>query len=173
MKLSNWMKGALGSLVAVIGLAWALTASGVVVWEVPFHGGMTKYGVLYSYDSSHLRQATPATAGMVLSTNGSSSPPTWVNGLLGSGTGMKITQGQVVLDGSNPTPASHGLTTVSACTLTNNRVIAMTAQEPVTLTYATAATGLNVFAWWHNATMAGVAPATDSNDVISWICVGT
>lgn len=173
MKLSNWMKGALGSLVAVIGLAWALTASGVVVWEVPFHGGMTKYGVLYSYDSSHLRQATPATAGMVLSTNGSSGPPTWVNGLLGTGTGYKIAAGQVTLDGSNPTQASHGLTTVTACSLTSNRITAMTANEPHQVTYATAATGLNIFAWWHNATMAGVSASTDSNDVISWICLGT
>lgn len=173
MKLSNWMKGALGSLVGVVALAWALTASGVVVWEVPFHGGMTKYGVLYSSDSAHLRQATPATAGYLLSTNGSSQPPSWVSGALGVGTSYKIARGQVTLDGVNPTPASHGLSTVEACTLTNNRITAMTANEPVILTYATSATGLNVFGWWHNATMAGVAPSTDSTDLISWICVGT
>jgi len=173
MNIPTWMKGAIASLTAVVALAWALTASGVVQWEVPFHSGLTKYSLLYASDSAHLRQATPATAGMVLSTNGSSQPPSWVNGVIGTGTGYKIAQGQVVLDGSNPTQASHGLSTVSACTLTNNRVVAMTAQEPVALTYATAATGLNIFAWWHNATMAGVAPSTDSNDVISWICIGT
>lgn len=173
MKLTQWTKGLLAGLVAIVALAWGLTASGVVVWEVPFHGGMTKYSVLYASDSAHLRQATPATAGMLLSTNGSSQPPSWVNGSLGVGVGYKIARGQVVLDGSNPTQASHGLTTVEACTLTNNRVTAMGSNEPVALTYATSATGLNILAWWHNATMAAVAPSTDSNDVISWICIGT
>lgn len=174
MKITQWTKGLVAGLVAVVALAWGLTASGVVVWEVPFHGGMTKYGVLYSSDSAHLRQATPATAGMLLSTNGSSQPPSWVNGALGVGVGYRIARGQVVLDGSNPTPASHGLTTVNACVITNNRQVAPTGNnDPQFFTYATAATGVNINAWFYSATGSVVKPSTDNDDVVSWMCVGT
>lgn len=174
MKIPNWVKGASASLAAVLALTWALTASGVVNWEVPFHSGMTKYAVLYASDTAHLRELAPGTSGQLLSTNGSSSAPGWVNGALGVGTGYKIARGQVILDGSNPSQASHGLTTVQACTLTNNRTTVMGANEPHYFTYATAATStLNVYAWLYHATQANVTASTDSNDVVSWMCIGT
>lgn len=174
MKIPNWVKGASASLAAVLALTWALTASGVVNWEVPFHSGMTKYAVLYASDTAHLRELAPGTSGQLLSTNGSSAAPGWVNGALGVGTGYKIARGQVTLDGSNPTQASHGLTTVQACTLTNNRSAAMSSGEPTILTYATAATStINVYAWWFGATISSVTASTDSTDVVSWMCIGT
>lgn len=174
MKIPRWVKGVMASLTAVMALAWALTASGVVNWEVPFHSGMTKYAVLYASDTAHLRELAPGTSGQVLSSGGTAAAPSWVNGALGVGTGYKIARGQVVLDGSNPTQASHGLTTVDSCVLTNNRSSAIASGEPVLLTYATAATStINIYAWWHGATVSAVTASTDSTDLISWLCVGT
>jgi len=172
MKLTFKM-GALAGVLAA-GVLFVLTATGAVTWEIPLKGGMTKYSLLFASDTAHLQQITPGTSGQLLSSGGTAAAPSWVNGALGVGTGYKIARGQVTLDGSNPTQASHGLTTVAACTLTNNRTSAMSSGEPTVLTYATAATStLNVYAWYFGATISSVTASTDSTDVISWMCVGT
>lgn len=97
--------------------------------------------------------------------------------LTGIGGAYKIARGEVTLDGGNPTPISTGLATVVACTVTDKRSTAP-GVDPTAFTVdyggGVAAGTVNVYAWKITATGDGTLVAsTDSDDVISWIAIGT
>lgn len=93
-----------------------------------------------------------------------------VNGVAAS---YKLARGTITLDGSNPSSAAHGLTTVIACTVTDVRSTAP-GVDPTAFTYAIATTNIDVYAWKPTATAdTALIASTDSDDVIAWICIGT
>lgn len=169
----SWVVGTMVSVVTAFALVWVLTATGAVTWQVPFHGGMTQYSLLFASDTAHLQQVGVGTSGQLLSTQGSGGAPTWVNGALGVGSGYKIARGTITLDGSNPSSASHGLTTAVSCTLTNSRTGAP-GLDPVTITGGASGPDVNAYAWKFTQTSdATLIASTQATDVINWICVGT
>jgi hypothetical protein len=93
--------------------------------------------------------------------------------IVGAADGYKIARGETALDGSNPTPAVTGLTTIVAAVLTNKRTTAPGA-DPHIFTYGTSGGTLNIYAW--KPTGAGdtaLIASTDADDVIGWIAIGT
>ena len=176
--MTKWKWMTLGSLLAVpllLGLLWVGGATGVVTWEYPLIGGMTKGDILYAWDNSHLRKLAAGTAGQGLTTQGASAAPTWTSFMLGSGVGQKITRGEVVLDGTNPTQASHGLTTVGACVITQNAATIGGGLTPVIFSYATSASSnLDIYGWgFTSAATTVLLTSTNSTAVVDWLCAGT
>lgn len=98
----------------------------------------------------------------------------WItNHALGVGQGYKIARGTITLDGSNPSSANHGLTTVVACALNDVRSTAP-GDEVNFLTYVINSAAIDVYAWTNTGgTDPTLAASTDNNDVIAWVCIGT
>ena len=98
---------------------------------------------------------------------------TSVNLMAGVGSGYRVARGTVTLDGSNPTPVSHGLTTVVSCQLTDVRSDSP-GLDPVHFTYVISGDTLNIYAWkYTHSSNPTLIASTDSDDVIGWSCVGT
>ena len=92
---------------------------------------------------------------------------------VGVASGYKVARGQATLDGSNPTSAATGLTTVAQCVATLEGT-ASPALDPLIVTTTITATNLDISAW--KPTAAGdvtLIASTNATDVVSWICVGT
>lgn len=91
--------------------------------------------------------------------------------------GYKVARGEVTLDGSNPTPATTGLATVVACSITDKRATTPALDPYIfTIDYAGGVTAgvLNVYAWKVTSAIdATLVASTDADDVISWVCIGT
>lgn len=146
--------------------------SGVLAWTLHVPEGPTTNSVIYAVDRNNLKDLAPGTAGQALITNGSGSAPSWGNVALATGTGTRIAGVTVVLDGSNPTPAVTGLTTIDACALTNVRS-ATPGDEVTTLTYVATGGTANVYAWTTSGTDPTLLGSGDANDVIAVLCTGT
>lgn len=83
--------------------------------------------------------------------------------------------GTITLDGSNPSSATTGLSTITACAIAQKRNDTP-GDDPVAFTtYTTAVAGrLDIYAWKNTAgTDPTLVASTDSDDVIDYVCVGT
>lgn len=84
-----------------------------------------------------------------------------------------IASGTVTLDGSNPTPVTTGLTTITAASvsLVSN---AAPGDDPSWLSYDVSGGTLNVYAWKNTGgTDPTLVASTNNTAVIGWIAVGT
>lgn len=88
----------------------------------------------------------------------------------GIASGYKIARGETALDGSNPTPVTTGLTTITSCTLT---VKIATAPAVTALTYNTSSGTLNMYAWAPTAADNTALTASAATSTVGWICLGT
>lgn len=87
--------------------------------------------------------------------------------------GVKLASGSVTLDGSNPTPITTGLTTVTGFAVMSVRSTTP-ALDPVAYTYTASAGAVSLYAWKHTSSGDPTLTASgDSDDVITWIAVGT
>lgn len=99
--------------------------------------------------------------------------PATTNYAIGVAAGYKIGRGTITLDGTNPSSAAHGMTTVVACAISNVRATAP-GLDPTQWTYNIAGANIDIYAW--KPTGAGdttLIASTDADDVIAWVCVGT
>lgn len=97
------------------------------------------------------------------------------NPVAGVGAGYRIARGTVTLDGSNPTPASHGLTTVVACPALSVSGTAAPGLDPVGFSQSVDANGnLNIYAWKHSSSSdPTLIASTNSAVILHWACTGT
>lgn len=146
--------------------------SGLLAWRLHVPEGPAAGDIIYGENSNYLTNLPAGTSGQALVTQGAGSAPAWANVALATSTGARMSSGTVTLDGTNPSTAATGLTTVSACSLTNVRS-ATPGDEVTTLTYTTSGSTLNVYAWTTNGTDPTLLGSGDANDVIAWICQGT
>lgn len=89
--------------------------------------------------------------------------------------GFAIAQGTLTLDGSNPSSATTGLVSITACTVAH-KSSAAPADDPDYLTTATNATAgqLDVYAWKNTGgTDPTLLASTDAVTKVDWICIGT
>lgn len=90
----------------------------------------------------------------------------------GVGTGYKIARGETALDGTNPTPAATGLTTIVACTTTIKLATSPGVSTSV-VTYGVSDGTLNLYGWKVTAVDDATLVASDGTQTIGWVCVGT
>ena len=90
---------------------------------------------------------------------------------VGVAAGYKVARGQATLDGSNPTTAATGLTTVEQC------VASLEATSAPAVTFVTttiSTTNLDIYAWAPtSSTNTALTASGDNSLVVSWVCVGT
>lgn len=103
---------------------------------------------------------------------GSKISPVVTNAVIGVAAGYKIARGTTKLDGSNPTPVLHGLTTVVAH-MANPRGTAAP-NDPVQVTTDVSGTTLNLYGWKHtSATNTALTASTNNTVDVDWVAVGT
>jgi hypothetical protein len=98
--------------------------------------------------------------------------PATTNYAVGVAASYKIARGVTALDGSNPTPAATGLTTIVACTTS----IAGTASPDVGTSIITVninGTSIDLYAWKVTNSSTTSLIASTGTENIHWICVGT
>lgn len=89
-----------------------------------------------------------------------------------SNTGV-VKCGTVTLDGSNPTPITTGLSSISGVTLTQQGSTAP-GDDPVYLTVTTSSGTANVYAWKNTGgTDPTLVASTDNATVVQWIACGS
>jgi hypothetical protein len=117
------------------------------------------------------RLAFDSSLGTHVSDNGTA----WRNVAMGTATTFKVSAMQITLDGSNPSSASHGLTSVVACSATNVRTTAPTnTTEGVLFTYVVNGAAIDLYAWRFTANGDTTLLASgDADDVIGVVCLGT
>lgn len=86
--------------------------------------------------------------------------------------GYKIARGETALDGSNPTPATTGLTTIVACSATIKATAAPGVGTSI-VTYGSSSGTLNLYGWKVTATGDATLIASTGTETIGWVCVGT
>lgn len=87
----------------------------------------------------------------------------------------KIARGEATLDGSNPTTAATGLTTIVAATVSLKQATAP-GDDPSWLScnYTGSDGNLDIYAWKNTGgTDPTLVASTNSSAVVSWIAVGT
>lgn len=98
-----------------------------------------------------------------------------VRGTIESSGGVqwRMAIGSKVLDGSNPSSVTTGLTTITVCNVTN-RINVSPADDVVSLTTQTDAIAgrLDIYAWGTNGTDPTLVASTNSTTTIDWLCVG-
>lgn len=113
------------------------------------------------YDANELNQATALAAVGV------------GNAVAAASSGVLLASGTVTLDGSNPTPVTTGLTTITGVALTFNTSTAL-GDDPNSLSWTASGGTLNIYAWKNTS---GTDPtqvaSTDSVTVVGWVAVGT
>lgn len=90
-----------------------------------------------------------------------------VNGVAAN---YKLARGEIALDGSNPTTASTGLTTIVTCNVALKGTAIVTTTN---LTYNPSGTSLNIYGWKPTTTSVTTLTASDGTETVGWICVGT
>lgn len=84
----------------------------------------------------------------------------------------KVARGETALDGSNPTAAATGLTTIVACTASIKSTSAPGVSTSV-ITYDTSTATLNLYGWKVTGAGDTTLIASTGTDTIGWVCVGT
>ena len=170
------------SLIGAIILLFAVFAAPIIAQNVACYadqGGAAWHlgsGCTYTVESGGVLNVASGGALKIAGTDKTASIaglPATTNYAVGVASGYKIARGTITLDGTNPSSAAHGLTTVVACTITDVRTTAPGA-DPTAFTYTIATTNIDVYAWKPTAQAdTALVASTDADDVIAWICVGT
>ena len=90
----------------------------------------------------------------------------------GVAAGYKIARGETALDGTNPTAAATGLTTIVACSASIKLATAPGVGTSV-VTYGTSSGTLNLYGWKVTAQGDATLIASTGTETIGWVCVGT
>lgn len=91
--------------------------------------------------------------------------------LLGAA-GYKIARGETALDGTNPTPAATGLTTIVAAAISLKGTAAPGVGTSV-VTYGTSSGTLNLYGWKVTSSSDTTLIASTGTETVGWIAVGT
>lgn len=86
--------------------------------------------------------------------------------------GYKIARGETALDGSNPTPVTTGLATITGCAV----AIKLTTAPGVgtsNITYGSSTGTLNLYGWKVTGTGDATLIASTGTENVGWVCVGT
>lgn len=86
--------------------------------------------------------------------------------------GYKVARGETALDGSNPTAAATGLTSIVACAVGLKGSSAPGVGTSV-ITYATSSGTLSLYAWKVTASGDATLVASTGTETVGWVCVGT
>ena len=91
----------------------------------------------------------------------------------GYGNPLILASGTVTLDGSNPTPVTTGLTTITGASVSLYSSTAP-ADDPSWLSCTWTDGTLNVYAWkYTSGTDPTLVASTDSAAVVTWVATGT
>jgi hypothetical protein len=83
-----------------------------------------------------------------------------------------VKSGTVTLDGTNPTPVTTGLTTITTAVATIKQSTTP-GDDPVCITVDYSGGDLNIYAWKNNGTDPTLVASTNSTATIDWIAVGS
>lgn len=86
--------------------------------------------------------------------------------------GYKVARGETALDGSNPTPATTGLATITGCGIGLKGTAAPGVGTSV-VTYATSTGTLNLYAWKVTGAGDTTLIASTGTETVGWVCFGT
>lgn len=96
-----------------------------------------------------------------------------INALVGGAAGgYRLARGETALDGSNPTSAASGLTTLVACTVSLKGTSAPGVGTSV-VTSNINGTSLDLYGWKVTADIDSTLIASDGTETVDWICIGT
>lgn len=90
----------------------------------------------------------------------------------GVAAGYKVARGETALDGTNPTAAATGLTTIAACTAALKSASAPGVGTSA-VTYDTSGATLNLYGWKVTAAGDATLIASTGTETVGWICAGT
>jgi hypothetical protein len=123
-----------------------------------------------------IQSAFPSpTAGQVVSTNIDkiADAPTLTNAVVNaSSSGQKMAFGEVVLDGSNPTPVTTGLTSITSACVSIKKNSAL-GDDPIQVSYDTSGGTLNIYAHKTDGSDPTLVASTNSTVTIGWQAYGT
>lgn len=115
-------------------------------------------------------------AGSFLQVEPGAAAPGLIRSVAQSPSGFMLAQGEIVLDGSNPTPVTTGLTSIVSASVVLKRATTP-GDDPVAFTVdyggIVAAGQLNLYAWKTDGSDPTLIASTNSTAVVSWTCVGT
>lgn len=95
------------------------------------------------------------------------------NAAVGAAAGYKLARGAITLDGTNPSSAATGLTTIVACTVSGPAAAAIPGDDPLSATPYINGTSLDLYAWKTDGMDPTPIASTDNAAVFYWICLGT
>lgn len=121
---------------------------------------------------------TPALTGTVTGTYTLGGTPTLASAagvpyVGGVAAGYKLARGTITLDGSNPSTAASGLTTIISCTVDGPAAAAIPGDDPMGAVPFINSTNLDVYAWKTDGTDPTPVASTNNAAVFYWTCVGT
>lgn len=147
----------------------ALASAGVSAAEAAVLGGVTASAAeINALTSASLSAAEAAQLGLITKTGAQVN--LLVEGVAG---GYKLARGAATLDGSNPTTAATGLTTVVACTVEGPAAAAVPGDDPQGAVGFINTTNLDIYAWGTNGTDPTPVASTNNTAVFYWVCIGT
>lgn len=85
----------------------------------------------------------------------------------------RLARGTITLDGSNPSSAATGLTTVVACNVDGPAAAGVPGDDPMGASPFINSTSIDIYAWGTNGTDPTPVPSTNNSAVFYWICIGT
>ena len=97
---------------------------------------------------------------------------TVTNAAIGVAASYKIARGETALDGSNPTPVTTGLATITGCSLTIKTTTAPGVSTSV-LSYDTSSGTMNMYGWKVTSAIDDTLVASTGTDTVGWVCLGT
>lgn len=89
-----------------------------------------------------------------------------------NGTSVTTVSGETALDGSNPTPVTTGLTTITAC-VTTIKTSTAPGLNTTTITYTTTAGALSLYGWKPTSISNPTLIASTGTDTVGWACFGS
>lgn len=90
----------------------------------------------------------------------------------GVASGYLVARGETALDGSNPTPITTGLTTITGCSATIKSTSAPGVGTSA-VTYGTSSGTLNLYGWKVTGSGDATLIASTGTETVGWVCVGT
>jgi hypothetical protein len=84
----------------------------------------------------------------------------------------KVARGETALDGSNPTPVTTGLTTITGCALSIKSTAAPGVSTSV-ITYGSSSGTMNMYGWKPTSNADPTMIASAGTDTVGWVCLGT
>lgn len=94
------------------------------------------------------------------------------NGVAGTSSGTKVIGGEVALDGSNPTPVTTGLTTITGAVITLKESTAPGVGTSV-FSYTTSGGTLSIYAWKPTSNADPTLIASTGTETVGYVVTGT